>query len=108
MRRSLGISVFSGMLGVTAFGIFLTPVFFDLIQRGVDAQFFIGRTKRYILTAALGGLLGAASGFLISRIGVGNMPLPPIIGAGVGIAVCTTVHIVWHWVSPLLRTKGTS
>ena len=27
MRRSLGIAVFSGMLGVTLFGIFLTPVF---------------------------------------------------------------------------------
>jgi multidrug efflux pump subunit AcrB len=28
MRRALGIAVFSGMLGVTLFGIFLTPVFF--------------------------------------------------------------------------------
>ena len=27
MRRTLGIAVFSGMLGVTAFGIFFTPVF---------------------------------------------------------------------------------
>jgi multidrug efflux pump len=33
MRRSLGTAVFSGMLGVTAFGIFLTPVFFYVIQR---------------------------------------------------------------------------
>ncbi|QJW93182.1 efflux RND transporter permease subunit [Frigoriglobus tundricola] len=32
MRRSLGIAVFSGMLGVTLFGIFLTPVFFYAIQ----------------------------------------------------------------------------
>jgi hydrophobe/amphiphile efflux-1 (HAE1) family protein len=31
MRQTLGIAVFSGMLGVTFFGIFLTPVFFDLI-----------------------------------------------------------------------------
>ena len=28
MRRSLGTAVFSGMIGVTFFGIFLTPVFF--------------------------------------------------------------------------------
>ena len=28
MRRALGTAVFSGMLGVTLFGIFLTPVFF--------------------------------------------------------------------------------
>ena len=32
MRRSLGIAVFSGMLGVTFFGIFLTPVFYYVIQ----------------------------------------------------------------------------
>ena len=37
MRRSLGTAVFSGMLGVTAFGIFLTPVFFYVIY---------GRAKR--------------------------------------------------------------
>ncbi len=32
MRRSLGIAVFSGMLGVTLFGIFLMPVFYYVIQ----------------------------------------------------------------------------
>jgi hydrophobe/amphiphile efflux-1 (HAE1) family protein len=32
MRSALGIAVFSGMLGVTFFGIFLTPVFFYVIQ----------------------------------------------------------------------------
>jgi multidrug efflux pump len=32
MRRTLGIAVFGGMLGVTLFGIFLTPVFFFVIQ----------------------------------------------------------------------------
>ena len=33
MRRALGIAVFSGMLGVTIFGIFLTPVFYYVIAR---------------------------------------------------------------------------
>ncbi len=32
MRRSLGVAVFGGMLGVTAFGIFLTPVFYYVLQ----------------------------------------------------------------------------
>jgi multidrug efflux pump len=32
MRQALGVAVFSGMLGVTFFGIFLTPVFFYVIQ----------------------------------------------------------------------------
>jgi multidrug efflux pump len=36
MRRTLGVAVFAGMLGVTLFGIFLTPVFFYVIQWIVD------------------------------------------------------------------------
>jgi hydrophobe/amphiphile efflux-1 (HAE1) family protein len=32
MRRAMGIAVFSGMLGVTSFGIFLTPVFYVLLR----------------------------------------------------------------------------
>jgi hydrophobe/amphiphile efflux-1 (HAE1) family protein len=33
MRRAMGIAVFSGMIGVTIFGIFLTPVFYVLLRR---------------------------------------------------------------------------
>ena len=36
MRQALGVAVFSGMLGVTAFGVFLTPVFFSVIQGLAD------------------------------------------------------------------------
>jgi multidrug efflux pump len=36
MRRTLGTAVFGGMLGVTLFGIFLTPVFFYVIE-GVNS-----------------------------------------------------------------------
>ncbi len=36
MRQALGLAVFSGMLGVTFFGIFLTPVFFYLLRRHSD------------------------------------------------------------------------
>jgi multidrug efflux pump len=36
MRRTLGAAVFAGMLGVTLFGVFLTPVFFYVIQTIVD------------------------------------------------------------------------
>jgi multidrug efflux pump subunit AcrB len=38
MRRTLGTAVFSGMLGVTLFGIFLTPVFFYVIQWLIDRR----------------------------------------------------------------------
>ena len=33
MRRALGLAVFSGMLGVTMFGLLLTPIFYYVIQR---------------------------------------------------------------------------
>lgn len=33
MRRAMGVAVFSGMIGVTAFGLFLTPVFYVVLRR---------------------------------------------------------------------------
>ena len=38
MRRTLGTAVFSGMLGVTLFGIFLTPIFYYVIQWIADGK----------------------------------------------------------------------
>jgi Cu/Ag efflux pump CusA len=33
MRQAMGIAVFSGMIGVTLFGLFLTPVFYTVLMR---------------------------------------------------------------------------
>ncbi|MDP9902913.1 efflux RND transporter permease subunit [Variovorax ginsengisoli] len=33
MRKAMGVAVFSGMIGVTAFGLFLTPVFYVLLRK---------------------------------------------------------------------------
>ena len=38
MRRAMGVAVFSGMLGVTFFGLLLTPVFYLVIRKFVDAR----------------------------------------------------------------------
>jgi multidrug efflux pump len=38
MRRAMGIAVFSGMVGVTAFGIFLTPVFYALLRKSTEQR----------------------------------------------------------------------
>ena len=38
MRRAMGIAVFSGMVGVTLFGIFLTPVFYVLLRKGTEKR----------------------------------------------------------------------
>ncbi|HGM7035017.1 TPA: efflux RND transporter permease subunit [Serratia marcescens] len=44
MRHAMGVAVFAGMLGVTLFGLFLTPVFYVVI-RGLTARFEQYRTK---------------------------------------------------------------
>jgi multidrug efflux pump len=52
MRRSLGVAVFAGMLGVTLFGIFLTPVFYYVIQWFGDRR--PGRAKAVPLLVEAG------------------------------------------------------
>src|SRR5262249_40685774 len=70
MRRSLGTAVFAGMLGVTLFGIFLTPVFFYVIRRLGDTPLFAASATRWAGSAVLGGFLGAAFALLLSRLGL--------------------------------------
>ncbi|WP_298231251.1 efflux RND transporter permease subunit [uncultured Azohydromonas sp.] len=38
MRRAMGIAVFSGMVGVTLFGIFFTPVFYALLRKSTEKR----------------------------------------------------------------------
>jgi multidrug efflux pump len=38
MRQAMGVAVFAGMIGVTLFGLFLTPVFYVMLQRRRAAQ----------------------------------------------------------------------
>jgi multidrug efflux pump len=49
MRRAMGIAVFSGMVGVTMFGIFLTPVFYMLLRKSTEKR----RAKAAQLRAAV-------------------------------------------------------
>ncbi len=48
MREKLGVAVFSGMLGVTLFGIFLTPVFFYVIAGFAEAPLFAAPRMRLV------------------------------------------------------------
>jgi multidrug efflux pump len=61
MRRTLGTAVFSGMLGVTLFGVFLTPVFFFTIDNLGETRLFrspaMQTTSRLLLDIATLGLL---------------------------------------------------
>ena len=65
MRRAMGIAVFSGMVGVTVFGIFLTPVFYMLLRQR--------RAKRWV--AAHPGQAEPALG-----AGVGHGPQDKVRG----------------------------
>jgi multidrug efflux pump len=38
MRHAMGVAVFSGMLGVTLFGLLLTPVFYTVIRKLVERR----------------------------------------------------------------------
>jgi multidrug efflux pump len=48
MRQTLGTAVFSGMLGVTLFGVFLTPVFFYTIDWLGGTRLFASRAMQWI------------------------------------------------------------
>jgi multidrug efflux pump len=87
MRRSLGTAVFSGMLGVTLFGIFLTPVFFYVIQGYGEARGVRRGATRRIALSLLGGLAGAAIGWALSWGGFGALPWGPVAGGSMGLVM---------------------
>jgi multidrug efflux pump len=69
MRWSLGTAVFSGMLGVTLFGIFLTPVFFYVIEGVGETRTFRLPQVQWIGSGLIGALAGAALGFMTWKAG---------------------------------------
>ncbi len=91
MRRSLGIAVFSGMLGVTLFGIFLTPVFFSVIQGLSEMRAFTTETTRWVGSAVVSGLLGLAFGFLLAQLGVLRLPWALAICGPAGVLAALAV-----------------
>jgi multidrug efflux pump len=54
MRQSLGMAVFSGMIGVTFFGVLLTPVFFYLIDTLSESHVFASPLVRRVGGITLG------------------------------------------------------
>jgi multidrug efflux system outer membrane protein len=79
MRRTIGTAVFWGMLGVTLFGIFLTPVFYVVIRRVLEGKRIEGADSPSGVTGAVISLavLGAGSVLLLSGCAVGPKYQPP-------------------------------
>ncbi len=71
MRRTLGNAVFSGMLGVTVFGIFLTPVFFFTIGWLGESRFFASRPVRFVSDAVLYVLAFRFMHYPVKRLATG-------------------------------------
>jgi multidrug efflux pump len=85
MRRSLGTAVFSGMLGVTLFGIFLTPVFFYVIQRTSETSLFTAKWAQWVGSPIASGLLGLWTGYLLAQLGVLPMPRALLLCGSAGV-----------------------
>ncbi|HEY7424191.1 MAG TPA: efflux RND transporter permease subunit [Gemmataceae bacterium] len=92
MRRVLGVAVFSGMLGVTLFGIFLTPVFFYVIEGFAESSLFaaartrlVGKVLLYIvgvLTLGIPWLLMLLMGQALRRRAPAGLPNPAVLVEG--------------------------
>jgi multidrug efflux pump len=92
MRWSLGTAVFSGMLGVTLFGIFLTPIFFYVIEG-------LGQTKLFRLpqiqwggSTIIGAGVGLALGFMGYKAGIPHLRWALVGGVSLGIVTAAFVQ----------------
>jgi multidrug efflux pump len=102
MRRSLGVAVFSGMLGVTAFGIFLTPVFFSVIQAMSESRVFTATATRWTASTFLSGLLGAGVGQMLARMEV--LPASWAVEVCAAVGALTALAVLGlHW---MIRRHG--
>ena len=92
MRKSLGIAVFSGMVGVTMFGIFMTPVFFYVIQAFGETPLFAGALMQWIVSSGLGFGLGAGTGYLLALLGLFPMTWAVLLGGVIGVLAVAAVR----------------
>ena len=91
MRWSLGTAVFSGMIGVTIFGVFLTPVFFYVIERFGEASKRQSRGIQRFGSAVMGGSAGLAFGAFATAAGFPSQRWALVGGFLLGILISTVV-----------------
>jgi multidrug efflux pump len=96
MRQALGTAVFSGMLGVTLFGIFFTPVFFLVIEGLGETPFFCRPAVQRYGSAMLGGLAGLIAGGLLYMVTHISLPVALLLGVVLGVISTTLVTRLRH------------
>jgi multidrug efflux pump len=107
MRRSLGIAVFYGMLGVTLFGVFLTPVFFYVIQGFGEVRLFHSDRAKAVVSYVSLGSLGALGGYLLALLGIGRVSWMPLVGGILGVLLIAVLRELSRQIS-LRRNGGNS
>jgi len=106
MRRSLGTAVFSGMLGVTLFGIFLTPVFFYVIlELGVTPLVLAVTATGWLGSTMLGGVLGLAGGYFLAKLGLVALPWALVGGACAGVLAVLAVLGIHRQIRTRTQTR---
>jgi len=91
MRWSLGTAVFSGMLGVTFFGVFLTPVFYYVIERLGELTFLQNTIVQRLLSAVCGAAAGLAAGELAFAAGLPSRQWALVGGFLLGVLTAAVV-----------------
>ena len=108
MRWSLGTAVFSGMLGVTLFGVFLTPLFFYVIEGISETSLFRLRSFQRIGSVVFGCALGVLAGFLTWKAGLPNWRLALVGGFALGLGTAAMVQFRRHRTSNGTSGEATS
>jgi len=108
MRQSLGIAVFCGMLGVTAFGIFLTPVFFHVIEGLSETPLFTAANMRWYGSLAAGLVGGLLIGVLAAGAKIGSPLATLSIGMIVGVLTAFVVLRIKRRPQASQREEGDS
>ncbi|OAI46089.1 transporter [Planctomycetaceae bacterium SCGC AG-212-F19] len=94
MRRALGLTVFSGMIGVTLFGVFLTPLFFAVFNRAGDSRWFASLWSRRAFSVFLVGAGGMCAGLLLAELG-GEKPVQAVL-AGIALGAFLVLIVVYR------------
>jgi hypothetical protein len=73
------------------FGIFLTPIFFSVIQRLSETRMFTAGATRWAGSTLLAGLAGMGFGFLVAQLGIVRLSLGLKAGGSVGCLAALAV-----------------
>ncbi len=96
MRWSLGTAVFCGMLGVTVFGVFLTPVFFYVIEGLGGLSLLRHVSLQWIAGVIMSAVLGLIAGLFAREIGFPAEHWAALTGFVAGLAVTALVQGAQH------------